>query len=107
MIERFDEVKIASRDYWFKVIEFLQQNWALIDTTSEGVVVWFMGDTGGVFDQIRFPSMNSAVVALERNGFKRYAEDQSAQKLIAVPAAPFRLSDHPNGPIYSSGRFWK
>lgn len=25
------EVEIINRDYWFKVVEFLQQNWALID----------------------------------------------------------------------------
>ena len=24
-------VEIRSRDYWFKIVEFLQQNWALID----------------------------------------------------------------------------
>ena len=24
-------VEIRSRDYWFKVVEFLQQNWVLID----------------------------------------------------------------------------
>ena len=24
-------VDIRSRDYWFKIVEFLQQNWVLID----------------------------------------------------------------------------
>jgi hypothetical protein len=24
-------VEIRSRDYWFKIVEFLQQNWVLID----------------------------------------------------------------------------
>jgi len=27
---------IQNRDYWFKIVEFLQQNWALIDETPEG-----------------------------------------------------------------------
>ena len=26
-----EEVSIASRDYWFKIVEFLQENWALVD----------------------------------------------------------------------------
>ena len=30
-----DEVKITSREYWFKVIEMLQQNWALIEFLSD------------------------------------------------------------------------
>jgi hypothetical protein len=31
-----EEVKINSCDYWFKIVEFLQQNWALIDETENG-----------------------------------------------------------------------
>jgi len=30
-----DEVKITSREYWFKVVEMLQQNWALIEFLSD------------------------------------------------------------------------
>ena len=29
-------VEIRSRDYWFKIVEFLQQNWALIDEDLHG-----------------------------------------------------------------------
>lgn len=36
-------VPIISRDYWFKIVEFLQQNWALIDPNESGVIVWFLG----------------------------------------------------------------
>ena len=31
-----EEVQINSRDYWFKIVEFLQQNWALIDSKETG-----------------------------------------------------------------------
>jgi len=102
-----EEVPIVSRDYWFKIVEFLQQNWALIDSTDSGAVVWFFGDTFGVFDEMEFASVAEAAEALWRNGFRRYAEDTETHKLIAVPKPPFRQRPHPNGPIYSSRRYWK
>jgi hypothetical protein len=102
-----EEVEISSRDYWFKIIEFLQQNWALIDATPEGAVVWFFGDTSGVFDRLAFATAEEAQASLLRNGFRRYADDRRAKDFIAIPPPPFYLSPHPNGPIYSSGRYWK
>jgi hypothetical protein len=102
-----DRVTIQNRDYWFKVVDFLQQNWALIDEAEGGVVVWFFGDNAGIFDQMTFPSLEDAAEALRRNGFGRYADDPEAVKFIAVPQPPFYRRPHPNGPIYSSGRFWK
>lgn len=104
---RGSEVPILSRDYWFKVIEMLQQNWALIDPAEHGVDVFFVHDGSGVFDEMHFASLGEATGALCRNGFRRYAEDAEAQTFIAPPVPPFRQSGHPNGPIYSSGRFWK
>lgn len=100
-------VEINSRDYWFKVVEFLQQNWALIDPCDPGVTVSFLGDTSGVFDQLSFPSMAEAEEALNRNGFRRFADDPDAPEFLAPPRPPFYRRPHPNGPIYSSGRYWK
>lgn len=102
-----NSVTIESRDYWFKVIEMLQQNWALIDTTGDGVIVFFVGDTSGVFDEMHFDSECAATEALALNGFRRLAEDARAASFLIPPAPPFRRHPHPNGPIYSSGRFWK
>jgi hypothetical protein len=102
-----EEVPIQSRDYWFKVIEMLQQNWALIDSDAAGVVVYFFGDTSAVFDEMRFPSQDSAMSALQTNGFQRFADDASASSCVRCPKPPFTRRPHPNGPIYSSGRFWK
>lgn len=100
-------VEIGSRDYWFKVIEMLQQNWALIDEVAgDGVVVYFLNDASGVFDEIPFATTAAAEAALRKNGFGKYYFDAEAQKFIAAPEAPFRRTDHANGPIYSSGRFW-
>jgi hypothetical protein len=104
---RTEHVPITSRDYWFKIVEFLQQNWALVDANDTGAVVWFFGDTSGVFDEMKFLSVAEAEQALVRNGFRRYAEDAKAREFVAIPQPPYRRQHHPNGPIYSSGQYWK
>jgi len=100
-------IEITSSDYWFKVVEMLQQNWALIEPTQTGCVVYFIGDTSGVFDQMEFDTVAEAQKQLQINGFGRYSEDKHAQNFITPPQPPFHESKHPNGAIYSSGRFWK
>ncbi len=98
---------ITSTDYWFKVVEFLQQNWGVIEEGKSGCTVYFFGDTAGIFDQIEFDSVSEAEEALKRNGFAKYEDDKKAQEFIAKPEPPFHTQPHPNGPIYSSGRFWQ
>ena len=102
-----DVVEINCDDFWVKLVEMLQQNWALIEPApSGGVCVYFISDTSGVFDEIAFPSEEEALSALQRNGFSRYADDQKLQSFLRPPSAPFHRHPHPNGPIYSSGRYW-
>ena len=101
------KVNIHSREFWFKIVEFLQQNWALIEPEHESVTVFFINDASGVFDRMLFSSQKKAEEALRRNGFKEYAMDVESQEFIKPPEPPFFESNHPNGPIYSSGRFWK
>jgi hypothetical protein len=101
-------LNIPSRDYWFKVTDMLQQNWALISPGDDGTVTaFFISDASGVFDRLSFPTTTDAAAALTRNGFARYAEDHEARDFIRTPSPPYREKPHPNGPIYSSGRFWK
>ena len=71
MIQRDEDISMASRDYWFTVTSFLQQNWALIDPAETGVTIWFLGDASGVFDQLAFGTAVEAERALRRNGFWR------------------------------------
>ena len=95
-------------DFWFKVVEFLQQNWAMIEVSEDGSCeIVFIGDAGGVFDSLTYESQMLAIEGLKRNGFVRYADDAEAQEVIAPPEPPFEKSEHPNGPIYSSGKYWK
>ena len=51
-------MEIKSTDFWFKIIEFLQQNWALIEEQSDsGCIVCFIHDASGVFDRMSFESI--------------------------------------------------
>lgn len=105
-----DIVEIQSQDYWVKVVGMLEQNWALLEATdgkSAEVRVFFVGDTSGVFDEMSFPSADEAIRALQKNGFGRYADDRELQSFIVPPAPPFGRAQHPNGAIYSSGRYWR
>ena len=72
-----------------------------------GVRTYFISDASGVFDEMVFPSTENAVEALQRNGFRRYAASTDLQSFLRPPASPFHRRSHPNGTIYSSGRFWK
>lgn len=103
------DIEIRSTDYWCKVVDFLQQNWALVeqDDDGEGCTVFFIGDRSGVFDRLSFLDAREAQRALSRNGFRRYEGDPSLHATVTPPVAPFHSESHPNGPIYSSGRFWK
>jgi len=108
MLPPTGNVPIDSRDFWVKVVECLQQNRALIEPAqAEGVTVYFVSDASGVFDEIAFPSATEAVALLRRNGFRRYADDSDLQSFVRPPPAPFHRRAHPNGRIYSSGRFWR
>jgi hypothetical protein len=102
-----ETITIRSTDFWVKVVEMLQQNWALIEDETPGVRVYFISDASGVFGEIAFPSASSAMEALGKNGFRRFADSTDLQTFLRPPSAPFRRSVHPNGPIYSSGRFWR
>src|SRR5216683_6995241 len=91
-------VQIKGRDYWVKVVDMLQQNWALIDGPAGAqVTVFFVNDRSGVFDRIVFASRDEGAEALARNGFRRYAEDQRAQSMMRPPSPPFFETRHPNG----------
>lgn len=98
-------------EWWVKIVEFLNQNWALPVRENGTVTLLFLGDTsgtnGGVFDRLVFPDIEAARRALRRNGFQVFANEPRLQEFLAPPEFPLREGGHPNGPIYSSGRFWR
>ncbi len=99
-------VPIQSNDFWVKIVEMLQHNWALIEPQGDKLTVYFLHDLGGVFDEIPYGSLYEAQTALCINGFRRFDADPSFAKICAPPKPPFKRVKHPNGRIYSSGRFW-
>jgi len=109
MLTQTRPIEIVSRDYWFKIVGFLQQHWALVDQApdQDGCRVHFLGDSTGVFDGLAFPTAAAAAAALERNGFARLSGDPKAQGFLPAPPPPFLEGSHPNGRIYSSGRCWR
>jgi hypothetical protein len=103
-----EPVEIRSTDFWVKVVEMLQQNWALIEEEPAGAArVFFVSDASGVFDEMTFLSTVAAQHALGRNGFTRFADNAHLQSFLRTPPAPYHRAMHPNGAIYSSGRFWR
>ena len=106
MYEDEAEIETANEDYWFKIVEFLQQNWAVIEPEGSGFKILFFDDCSGIFDSIKFDSLEDAETALKRNGFGKYNEDQEAHDFIGKPKAPLRGGAHLINSIYSSGRFW-
>ena len=64
--------------------------------------------------QLRFLNINvpgvagaQAVKELMVNGFDLYTEASQVHSFLKPPMPPFTVVSHINGPIYSSGRFWK
>lgn len=99
---------LSSNEYCFKIVDMLQQNWALIDSDEHkaGGTIYFIDDNSGVFDQLQLADIREAERQLRVNGFTRFEEDEEAKKFIIPPTPPFHRSSHPDGAIYSSGRFW-
>lgn len=103
-----EEIDIKSRDYWVKVIEMLQQNWAVIEENPDkSVTVYFITDNSDVFDQLNFSSKEEAKKALWRNGFGRYEDDPSLKRIVHPPKPPYTPYWDKSRNIYSSGKFWR
>jgi hypothetical protein len=96
----------APEDFWLKVVEMLQTNWAVVVPSPAGVEIVFVHDRSGIFDRIALPDASEAKRQLRINGFSRYADHARAQGYLIPPSGPYHEAAHPNGPIYSSGRFW-
>lgn len=102
-----DELPITGNDLWVKVVGMLQQNWASVEPLDKEVAVFFITDTSQVFDGMTFESVADAEAALTRNGFRRFDDAPDLKGFLRAPVPPFTEGTHPNGPIYSSGRFWR
>lgn len=100
-----DIIPITNTHYWYKVVDFLQQNWAVIEPGPDKTTVFFFHDGAGIFDSMDFPDEAIARKELRWNGFSLYDDDEEAQSFLCKPEPPFYKAPH--NPIYSSKRFWK
>ena len=91
---------------WVKIVEMLQQNWATIVPDDNSVRVYFISDCSEIFDEILFANASEAEAGLVRNGFKRFGLLPNAREFLVPPEPPYERGRHPNGSIYSSGKFW-
>jgi hypothetical protein len=102
-----DDIEINSNQFWFKIVGFLQQNWALIESQpiEEKVIVYFIQDASMIFDKIEFETKEQAKIGLIKNGFKKHLDKKEKNiDFIVPPQKPFKESIRP---IYSSGQFWQ
>jgi len=104
------EILTSSKEYWVKIVEFLQQNWALIEQAENNnyVTVFFINDASDVFDKIYYSSAEQAEQALLMNGFKLYNDPkEDFRKFISIPPPPYCSRKYSTRKIYSSGEYWK
>ena len=95
-------------DFFVKIIEMLQQNWAFIEPKADGkALVYFLTDTGDIFDEMIFSDPEEAQRALGRNGFENYSSNLRLHQFLRPPYAPFQYNPSMRRPIYSSGEFWR
>ena len=73
----------------------------------DGVRLYFISDRSEIFDEIAFTSATEAEAALVRNGFECWRDSPDHRRYLRAPEPPYVRGKHPNGPIYSSGRFWR
>jgi hypothetical protein len=96
-------IRIANRDFWFKITDFLHQNWAVIEPESNAYRLYFLTDDGDVFDSILFAMAADAEAALRRNDWIRFDDDAEAADFIGPPEPPYRDGWSPR---YSLGEYW-
>lgn len=102
------EIDLRTDDFWIKVVDMLQHNWAVIRPTRGGQIeIIFFHDGSIVFDKISGSSYRQAEADLRRNGFLPYDDPElHFRDFIAKPRAPFLMGSAAKRPIYSSGEYW-
>jgi hypothetical protein len=101
------KIEIKSEEFWVKIVDMLQQNWALIevDERNNKATIFFIHDGSGIFDKLEFNSVRDAEKGLLRNGFKKYLdENENFAEFIIPPKKQFFESPRN---IYSSGQYWR
>ena len=115
-------MKISSKDWWVKVLNMCQHNWALIESDT-ATIIYFFHDNGvtlsppkklkyfevknksGIIDSLVFDNNLSAEQALKRNGFIRLSENSGPWELN-IPLNDFYDAREDGLGIYSKDGRW-
>lgn len=90
------DIELKSETFWVKIVDFLQQNWALIEIIDSKIFVFFIQDASMVFDKIEFKTIEDAENGLLKNGFKLYLdENENFENFIVPPKKPYGESPRP------------
>lgn len=54
------EIELKSEIFWVKIVDFLQQNWALIEIIDSKIIVFFIQDASMIFDKMEFNTIQEA-----------------------------------------------
>jgi hypothetical protein len=94
------------QNYWFKIVEFLPTNWALIEEHSDSkATVSFINDTSGTFDEITYDTLQQAVNEVMDNGFNLYSQAPYVHRFLKPLTLPSKPVQHINDVIPSNGHF--
>lgn len=114
------EFVISSREWWFKVLGMLNENWALIEDTPEKATVYFFHSSGmptmsikprngpwsAIVDSLEFSDWESAANALSRNGFTQFSAIADAWEGNPPPEEKFYDAREKEPGIYSKQGYW-
>ena len=95
-------------DWYVKLVEMLQQNWAIIKL-GETTQIIFVNDPGDVFDIIEVKDQETAHDKLMQNGFDKFSSPSRKRyrPLEEFLTPPFKVVDTgERRNIYSSGKYW-
>lgn len=119
------EFLINSRDWWFKPVDMLVHNWALIESScNKTATVYFFHDNGStksgsqnyklfqlkgrcaIIDSLEFENQDAAKLALGYNGF-RQLETNAGPWDGNVPLGNFYDARATEEGVYSKAGYWK
>ena len=93
-------------DWYVKLVEMLQQNWAIIKLGAKTQII-FVNDPGDVFDIIEVKDQETAHDKLMQNGFRKFSSPSWKRPLDEILTPPFKVVDTgERRKIYSSGEYW-
>jgi len=93
---------IESRDYWVRVVDFLQIHWALIEREGpKKSKIYFLTEVSGIFDEVVCHSTAAAEALLESNEFSRFSENVSVS-MFDPPPPPFWRREDGFGGVYTA-----